>query len=228
MGKAGAQVSLTKGGGRMKTKDAKKGVSGLGADVVQEKLKFGAFIRGFEDHVGENTSKASRDVAVCAKGLMGHFVGSGANLGAAANGKGEDLSDVIRPKSADPGIFKSGSQLRKSASLGNSGGLAALGVVSCGGKGTDLGRLVLGKDGEIQNVDGTAHLVSDAHATSQVLAIGTCVVSGVATTQGADGVPSRVDVGGSSGSIGVGGSMGGAGSLWVQSVHGNYLKGVSI
>ncbi|GAA0157713.1 hypothetical protein LIER_14920 [Lithospermum erythrorhizon] len=216
-----------------------------GANAVHKKLKFGDFVLGLEDQVGEDTSKASRDVVACAKRVdavnsgcktskrsKGHFVCNGANLGAAANGRGEEIIDIIKPKSVDPGTLKSGSQLRKSASFGNSRGLAAFGVASSGGGGYDLGGLILGKEGEIQNVNGTTDLVTDAHATSQVLAslglgmkglfddevtgatlfrdvldptearLDNDVVCGVATTRGADGVPTGVDAGRSSRSIG--------------------------
>ncbi|GAA0183481.1 hypothetical protein LIER_42412 [Lithospermum erythrorhizon] len=102
-----------------------------------------------------------------------HIVGKEGNLGSTANGsmdvQGAELT-AIRPKSIDPGILKPSSQLKKSASFGNSRGLDALGVDFCGGGGDDQSRLVLVKEGVIQNVDETADLVTDAHATSQVLA----------------------------------------------------------
>ncbi|GAA0151019.1 hypothetical protein LIER_09830 [Lithospermum erythrorhizon] len=243
MGRTSAQVPLAKGGGGVKPKAAKKGVIGLGAkgvDPVHEKLKFGAFVQGLEDQVGEDNSMVVLDVVNNAKevdgtvlGLnseadevfpplavnsgcksfrrnKGNIVGKGGNLGVAAN------------------------NIRYSSSFGNSGGLVALVVDSRGGGGNDQPRLVLEKEGEIQNMVGSANLVTNAHATSQVLAslglgmeglfddeatgttlfqdvldttearLDNVVASGIATKMGGVGVLSEVAVGGPFGTMGVG------------------------
>ncbi|GAA0184622.1 hypothetical protein LIER_31910 [Lithospermum erythrorhizon] len=130
---------------------------------------------GLDSQVDENFPPLAQfSRGKMAKRNKGNIVGKGGNLGAAENSKVNvqeaDLAATNRPKSTDPEIQKPGLQLRKSASFGSSKGLGALVGASSKGVGDDLRGPIPDKVVEKQNLDGSAVLVTDVHATSQVLA----------------------------------------------------------
>ncbi|GAA0160520.1 hypothetical protein LIER_17059 [Lithospermum erythrorhizon] len=203
MGKVGAQISMAKGGGGVKTKAAKKGATGLGskgADAVQEKLKFGAFVRGLEDPVedddsrtvlgGVNSAKAGvrtgsglntevvedfppvevNSGCKSSKKKKGRLVGPGGYLATAANGNLEVIGAELAVKR--PKSADSG-LIRPGSILRDSASIGISGALGASDGlciGDDQSGLILGKDREIQSVGGTADLGVDVHATSQVLA----------------------------------------------------------